>query len=120
MLIIARFPCFCCAEHHYLFTAQDIGERPAWAQALQKGSPVREGELILSCGAYFSPIHLVTGDFGVQAAVDAVCKGNKVPVVAHRSALEAGYYPVYHLRRGFDAARGLPVPLRDALAGFRA
>ena len=102
------------AEHHYLFTHDDIEERPAWAAALAADPVVADdGELLLSVGVYNSPMHLIVGDFGVCMPPEAQDK-------KWRTGAAPPFFPAFPCRRGFDAAAGGAVSLCTALTMFSA
>jgi len=98
-------------EHHYLFTSDDMYERPQWGRALKDEEPIEDEELLLSANVYHSPAHLIVGDFGVKMLSPWVEEKQKA--VAEEEVKK--YFPLLSCSRAFDAAEKRIVPLSKAL-----
>lgn len=101
--------------HRYLFTEEDMRERPQWAAAL-RGRVLGVREVLLSTDpCYHSPMHLVSGEFALAFPGRARRVGG-VPAQQQEGA--AGGDQSYVCRKGFDVASCTLVPLRQALGGL--
>ena len=139
---LKRRPAELWMEHHYLFTSDDVEERPAWKAALQNEQPMADEELLISVNAYHSPCNLIIGDFGVQMAgkggeeqqqkqrqrlrrrgrqerseKEEKDGGSGGEVRQHQQSDALQYMPVMMCRRAFDAAVKTVLPLIEATGG---
>lgn len=80
---------------------------------------MNDGELLLSCGCYISPLHLVTGDFGVSISPDSLGSNSKWVALDGINPQVSGFFPIYQVRAAFDGAAGVVAPLKDALCSFK-
>lgn len=83
---------------------------------------ILDGELLLSVGSYFSPLHLITGDFGVYIPLENNSNGKakKKGVDEELGPHVAGYFwPIFKVAVAFDAATAEVASLREALTSFR-
>ncbi len=108
---------------------------------LLQGHSMAEGELLLSSNIYYSPMHLICGQFwlsfpglvrhgrsrgpagGRQTATTVPSTAGTVSSTAGGKEAQDGYkagarLPAYICRKGFDVAAGALVPLHRALEGF--
>jgi hypothetical protein len=101
--------------HRYLFTEEDMQERPQWAAAL-RGRVLGRREVLLSTApCYHSPMHLISGEFMLAFPGRARrLGGTQIQQQKGAEGSDEGYI----CRKGFDAAAGSLVPLRQALDGL--
>ena len=98
-------------EHHYMFTSDDLMDRPSWGRALEDTEPIEDTELLLSANVYHSPAHLIVGDFGVEMRSSWVKEKQKP--VAEETVKK--YFPLLSCTKAFDVAGKRIVPLSKAL-----
>jgi hypothetical protein len=109
-------------EHHYMFTVDDLLERPAWGKALQNEEPIEDEELLLSANVYHSPAHLIVGDFGVEMRSlwlkEKQNKKKEAVAGAREVEEDIKYIPLLSCSRAFDVAEKRIVPLSKALHDY--
>ncbi|KAH7616051.1 hypothetical protein NADE_000886 [Nannochloris sp. 'desiccata'] len=101
-------------EHHYMFTSDDMMDRPSWGRALENEEPIEDEELLLSANVYHSPAHLIVGDLGVQMRSSWVKEKQKA--VADEEVKK--YFPLLSCSRAFDVAEKRIIPLSKALQDY--
>jgi hypothetical protein len=101
-------------EHHYFLDEKDVNERPSWQAAL-KGTPIKHGEVLLTAGRYFSPMHLICEEFGVWLELEAKDMKRIMTSDMDQNPMSKGYFPVYLCRRALDTMAATAAPLKKVL-----